>query len=88
MGKRRKNSTARHHNPNAARHKTVHKPEHWHVYLRKRIVFFTILALAGFIAEHFFRVWYLGKGGEVIIGVLVDRFGGAIIFGEEITTNV
>ena len=84
MGKRRKNSTARHHNPNAARHKTVHKPEHWHVYLRRRVLFFALLMLAGFTGEHYLKIWYLGKGGELLLGTIVDRYFGAVIFGEEI----
>lgn len=69
----------------AATPKTVHKPSAWHVYFQRRAILFFTIALAGFLAEHFYHLWFLGKGGEVIIGVIVDRIGGAAIFGEEIS---
>ena len=82
MGKRRRNQRHGHH---AATPKTVHKPSAWHVYFQRRAILVFTIALAGFLAEHFYHLWFIGKGGEVIIGVIVDRIGGAAIFGEEIS---
>ena len=85
MGKRRKNRPSiQRCSCNAVKPKTVHKPVGWHVYFQRRAIIFLALAITGFLVNHFYGLWFLGKGGEVVVGVIVDRIGGAVIFGEEI----
>ena len=46
---------------------------HWRKYITRKIVILTVCAAGGFIAEHYLKIWWLGKGGELLFGSVFEH---------------
>ncbi len=46
---------------------------HWRKYLTRKVIILTAFGLVGVYTEHVLHLWFLGKGGELAIGTVIEH---------------
>lgn len=57
---------------------------HWRKYLSRKVWILALFGAVGYLIEHSYHLWWAGKGGEVLTGVLVEHLFMEVPMVEEI----
>jgi hypothetical protein len=46
---------------------------HWKKYLTRKVFILALFGAAGYTLEHYWHIWFAGKGGELAFGTVVEH---------------
>lgn len=49
------------------------KRVHWRKYLSRKVAILAVVSVAGYALEHYFHIWFAGKGGEIAFGTVIEH---------------